>query len=159
MVKNSFSFKCTKGFNRLTEKSSCVLLQTWGAIFCYQTTLGTIFARIFEDFAWIFDISKVWACACTSCIPTSNTTARNLWTKTRWCLVRFHLTVVIHTNLTISRKFSRNLGISVESISKASRHVLSTSEKHKIWFLVKRFVNSVGYLPVVSAFTPVSLIL
>jgi len=36
------------------NRSSCVFLQTLGAIFSNQTTLGIIFARIFRDFAQIF---------------------------------------------------------------------------------------------------------
>jgi len=43
-------------------------------MFCSQTTLEAIFARIFRDFSRIFDKSKLWGCACT---PASHTTAFN----------------------------------------------------------------------------------
>ena len=58
--------------------SSLVFLQTLGAIFWSQTTLGAIFAQIFSDFAQIFrDFARIstnqnfWGCAC---IPVSYTT-------------------------------------------------------------------------------------
>jgi len=67
---------------------SFVFLQMLGAIFCSQTTLGAIFARIGRDFAQIFralaqilrdfsqilDTSKLTGCACTPCTPASYTT-------------------------------------------------------------------------------------
>jgi len=56
----------------LQKRSPCVFLQTLGAIFWSQTTLGAIFTRIFRDFAQIFRKSKLLGGACTH---TSNTTA------------------------------------------------------------------------------------
>jgi len=42
----------------LQKRSSCVFLQTSGAIFWSQATFGAIFTRIFRDFAQIFSKSK-----------------------------------------------------------------------------------------------------
>ena len=41
------------------KRSSCVFMQTLGAIFWSQTTLGDIFTRIFRAFAQIFSKSKL----------------------------------------------------------------------------------------------------
>jgi len=43
----------------LQKRSSCVFLQTLGAIFLSQTTLGAIFGQICRDFAQIFSKSKL----------------------------------------------------------------------------------------------------
>jgi len=44
-----------------SKRSSCVFVQTLGAIFWSQTTLGAIFARIFRDFAQVFrDFAQIF---------------------------------------------------------------------------------------------------
>jgi len=50
-------------------------MQTFGAIFWSQTTLGAIFTRIFRVFAQIFSKLNFWGCACNLYTPISNTTA------------------------------------------------------------------------------------
>jgi len=52
----------------LQKRSSCVFLQTFGAIFWSQATFGGILTQIFSK-------SNLWGCACAHCTSTSNTTA------------------------------------------------------------------------------------
>jgi len=51
------------------KRSSCVFLQTLGAVFWSQVTLGTIFLRIIRDVAMIFSKSKLLVCACIPSPP------------------------------------------------------------------------------------------
>ena len=51
----------------LQKRSSCVFLQTWGAIFWSQTTMGAIVAQISKDVVQIFSKSNLWGCACIPC--------------------------------------------------------------------------------------------
>jgi len=59
----------TSFWYNLQNKVSCVFMQTLGAIFLSQTTLGAISTRIFRAFAQIFRNQDFWGCACNPCPP------------------------------------------------------------------------------------------
>jgi len=62
---------------------------------------------------------------------------RNNWIKAEWYPVRFSSRPSITDQISLSRKFLKNLG----NMPKTPTHALSDSRKHTNGFLVKRFVE------------------